>query len=504
MALSEPERGRFEREELIGAGEGLMPIEEGPVPLSAAFARLRKGQSFYFLAVGVGVLGFALTSVPGLISLLLQDDYGYGAYTRGWMLAVSWALSLIAIPFAGARAEKLMRTNPPAVMTLCGSLLIAYGAAVVVALRFDAIAPLIACYAVANACQAAAFVLTAPIISSVVPPRLRSQAFALIGLYVFLMGGFFGNLLGGAMSDVWGQRTALTVIVPPAALIGAAFIIRAGRSVPADMALVAADLREENDEMRRAAVTSDAPAIQVRSLDCSYGRVQVLFGCELDVAPGETVALVGTNGSGKSTLLKAITGLMLPDRGVVRLHGRSMTYADAEYRFAQGVLLVRGGDGVFPGLSVRENLKVSLTTLKLSDAVEAERVGRVTELFPQLADRLDQRAGSLSGGERQMLALARALVHDPDVLIIDELSLGLAPVVVQTLIEVIDQLRARGQTMVIVEQSLNIALSIADRVVLLEKGHTRLVGTPDELRANGEVFDAMFLGGAAHVRESTA
>jgi ABC-type branched-subunit amino acid transport system ATPase component len=493
LALREPPRGQFEQREVLGEvmeADG----DEPPVSLSAAFARLKKVRSFYFLAVGIGVLGFALVSVPNLISLLLDSEYGYGASTRGWMLALAWTGSLVMIPLVGVAGERLFARHPPSMLKLAGFLLLAYGVLVVIALRFEAPAWLIGFYALANAMQASAFVLTSPAVAAVVPPRMRSQAFALVGLYIFLMGGFFGNLLAGALSDAIGERSALTWIVPPAALIGAAFIVYGSRFMPDDIRLVAEELREEHEERRRIAATADVPVLQVRNLDVSYGPVQVLFGAGLEVRRGETLALLGTNGAGKSTLLRAVLGLTLPDRGVVRLNGRTITYTDAEHRFQRGVVAVRGGEGTFPGLPVSENLDLSFSTLGVPRAEAQRRIQEVLEVFPVLADRLDARAGDLSGGQRQQLALARALVHEPELLVIDELSLGLAPIVVQSLIEVVDRLRERGQTMVIVEQSMNIALGLCDHVVYLEKGRVVFDGSPQQLLDRGDLVDTVFLG----------
>lgn len=496
LLLRDPPRGQYEQREVLGE---VLEADEGepPISLSAAFARLKKVRSFYFLAVGIGVLGFALVSVPNLISLMLDEEYGYGAYTRGWMLAVAWTGSIVAVPLVGSFGEKLFTRNPPDLLRLAGILLLGYGVFVVVALQFDAAAWLIAFYTVGNALQAAAFVCTSPAVASVVPARMRSQAFALVGLYIFLVGGFFGNLLAGSLSDAIGERSALMYIVPPAALVGAAFIVYGSRFMPADIALVAEEIREEHAERERISAGAEVPLLQARNLDVSYGSVQVLFDCDIDVHEGETVALLGTNGAGKTTMLRAMLGLSLPDKGVVRLHGRTITFADAEYRFQQGIVAVRGGEGVFPGLSVKENLELSFTTTDLDAATRRRRIEGVLETFPQLGDRMQALASELSGGQRQQLALARALVHEPDILVIDELSLGLAPIVVQSLIEVVEDLRARGQTMLIVEQSINIALGLCDRVVYLEKGRVVFEGTGAELEAQGDLVDTVFFGAGA-------
>jgi ABC-type branched-subunit amino acid transport system ATPase component len=221
----------------------------------------------------------------------------------------------------------------------------------------------------------------------------------------------------------------------------------------------------------------------------------VLFDIGLEVERGEVVALLGTNGAGKSTLLRAISGLGIPDRGVVRLNGRTLTYVDAEIRFREGIVQLRGGAGVFPELSVGDNLHASLLTSKITRTERFERIDHVLESFPALTARRGVAARDLSGGQQQMLALSMALVHQPEILLIDELSLGLAPLVVEELLGVVQDLRARGQTMIVVEQSLNVALAFADRAIFMEKGHIRFEGPAQELAQRDDLVRAVFLGG---------
>jgi ABC-type branched-subunit amino acid transport system ATPase component len=267
------------------------------------------------------------------------------------------------------------------------------------------------------------------------------------------------------------------------------------RFLKRDISLAVEELLEEQKERRRMHDGSAIPVLQVRNLDFSYGPVQILFDIDLDVQRGEVLALLGTNGAGKSTLLRAISGLGIPDRGVVRLNGQALTYVEAEVRFKVGVVQLRGGAGVFPELTVAENLTTALLSCRLPAAEEQGRVERVMRLFPALAERRGVDARDLSGGQQQMLALAMALVHEPEVLLIDELSLGLAPAVLQELLEVVERLKAQGMTMVIVEQSLNVALAFADRAVFMEKGRIRFEGDPAELLQRGDLAKAVFLGG---------
>lgn len=495
LALRDPHRGRYEQESVLGKLLTEDAAGAPPISLAAAFQRLKKVRTFYRLVLGIGVLGFALVSVPVLVSLLLEDEYGYGAFRRGSILAVSWAAAVLVVPVIGIAGDRIFRRSPGGTLRAAGYLVAAYGLLAVLGLRFQQPAVLATFYTLANACQAAAFVLTGPAIASVVPFRMRSQAFALVGVYIFLMGGFFGGLLAGAMSDVYGPRTALTIVVPPAALIGGALVVYGSRFMRRDISLVVDELREEQEEQARIAADPESvPVLQVRNLDFSYGPVQVLFDVDLEVHRGEVLAVLGTNGAGKSTLLRVVSGLGIPDRGAVRLNGRTITYAPAEWRFREGIVQVRGGEGVFPSLTVRENLDLHLTTLRDRGEI-ARRRERVFEVFPVLGSRLDTPAGELSGGQRQMVALALGLAHDPEVLVVDELSLGLAPVVVQELLGVVARLREHGQTMLIVEQSLNIALALADRAVFMEKGRVRFEGAAQELAERDDLARAVFLGG---------
>lgn len=240
-----------------------------------------------------------------------------------------------------------------------------------------------------------------------------------------------------------------------------------------------------------------APLLRVEHLDVFYGAVQVLFEAELEVGLGETVALLGTNGAGKSTLLKAVSGLLRTEAGTISFGDADVTVWPTDARVAAGIVQVRGGSAVFPSLSVDENLRLGGFTVVKDRARFAGRVEYVLSVFPALARRLDQRAGTLSGGEQQMLALGKALLLEPRLLVIDELSLGLAPLVVQHLLGLIDDLKRSGLTMLIVEQSLNVACAFADRAVFMEKGEVRFSGDPNELATNGDLARAVFLGGRA-------
>jgi ABC-type branched-subunit amino acid transport system ATPase component len=248
---------------------------------------------------------------------------------------------------------------------------------------------------------------------------------------------------------------------------------------------------------------SDGPAsISCRNLDVFYGQAQVIFGVDLEVSPGEMVALLGVNGAGKSTLLRAICGLVPVARGEIAIDGRPMTNLPTEEIAAQGVAMVPGGRGVFPTLSVSENLRVACWTFRKDRAASRDALQRALSLFPVLAERRDQAAGNLSGGEQQMLALAQAFMAGPRVLMIDELSLGLAPVIVGQLLEVVRSIHRQGVTVILVEQSLNVALNLCPRAVFMEKGEVRFDGPSSELRSRPDLLRAVFLGKRADKTDS--
>jgi ABC-type branched-subunit amino acid transport system ATPase component len=243
-------------------------------------------------------------------------------------------------------------------------------------------------------------------------------------------------------------------------------------------------------------VTSEmaVPLLRTVDLDFSYGKLQVLFGVNIEVHKGEALALLGTNGAGKSTWLRATCGLEAPKSGKVVFGERDITGRPAERLVSEGLVLIPGGRAVFTDMTVDENLQMQALTVRKNRVWAKERRDVVLDTFPRLAERLSQRAGSLSGGEQQQLALAKALLLDPKLLCIDELSLGLAPVIVGELLEIVKRIHQSGVTLILVEQSLNIACELCDRAVFLEKGQVRFEGRTDELLERDDIARAVFLG----------
>lgn len=240
----------------------------------------------------------------------------------------------------------------------------------------------------------------------------------------------------------------------------------------------------------------DELLLSVHDIDFAYGQLQVLFGISVEVVRGEALALLGTNGAGKSTLLRVIAGLERPTRGSVIFDGRDVTGMAAERLTGQGLVLIPGGRAVFTDMTVEENLEMQALPLRRQRAVLTERKEQVFTIFPRLAERLSFQAGKLSGGEQQQLALAKALLLDPKLLCVDELSLGLAPVVVGELLEIVHKLNESGITVIVVEQSLNIAAQLCGRAIFLEKGQVRFEGRTAELMERDDIARAVFFGEA--------
>ena len=230
--------------------------------------------------------------------------------------------------------------------------------------------------------------------------------------------------------------------------------------------------------------------LRVEGLRAGYEGTEVLHGIDLVVPTGSVVALLGANGAGKTTLLRTIAGLVRADSGSVTFDGASVDRLPAYARSRAGLCLIPEGRAIFRQLTVAENLAAQL---RRRDAQEA--LATVVEAFPVLGDRLDQVAGTLSGGEQQMLALARVLCADPLIVLADELSLGLAPVVIDEIFAALRRLRADGQSMLIVEQYIDRVLELADYVYILQKGHVVFVGEPSQCEGTA-VFE-QYLGGAA-------
>jgi ABC-type branched-subunit amino acid transport system ATPase component/predicted MFS family arabinose efflux permease len=492
--MKEPPRGQYEKAHVLG--EVIEDEKPAPISMEAAFARLKKIRTIRTVLIAFCALGFGLFSQGTLSSLYLEKNlHVTDAFDRGLILSLSGIAALPILPFVAKYFDRVYRQSPAKALAIVGALIAP--SAVFTPLQFSVNSR--AWFVILGIPQSvlitSAFAMVGPVLYAVVPYRLRGMGSSLTTMYIFFIGGFLGGIIAAFFTDAIGTRGTVIALGVPTSIVGGLMLMNGARFIRNDLSLVVAELLEEQEEHRKRTTEGTAPPVlQVANIDYSYGPVQVLFDVNLEVRKGETLALLGTNGAGKSTILRVVSGLGVPERGVVRLNGQNITYVMPEMRARMGIVQLPGGKGVFGNLTVGQNLAVSARLDTSSKTEIDDKVDRIYEMFPELAQLRKQLAGSLSGGQNQMLALGRVLLHDPEILLIDELSLGLAPVVVQRLLETIEDLKARGQTMLIVEQSLNVALSIADRAIFLEKGEVRFEGAARDLLERDDLVRAVFFG----------
>jgi ABC-type branched-subunit amino acid transport system ATPase component len=337
------------------------------------------------------------------------------------------------------------------------------------------------------------------VLSVALPTRTITLGFGLTTVWLT-----FGVLVIGApngvptvnslITNAFGYRASFWIFVP-LFFIGAWLLRSASRFVADDIAK--RKITEGADAIvRQERAAGMGHLLTVRSLDVGYDGVQVVFGVDLDVDDGEMVAVLGTNGAGKSTLMRAISGLVVPTAGEVMFDGKAITTYEA-YRITEaGILHVPGGRGIFPGLTVAECLRVAGWLYDADDRDLARATETVLDYFPVLAGRWHTPAGSLSGGEQQMLSLSMAFIAKPRLLIIDELSLGLAPTVIENLLGIVNGIHDQGTAIILVEQSINLALRLCDRAIFMEKGQVVFSGPTADLLDHEDVVRAVLLGGA--------
>jgi len=329
---------------------------------------------------------------------------------------------------------------------------------------------------------------------SIIPANMRPHAQALATIFGSV-GGLLGSLLLGSVQSQYGPAgTMVTVAI--FGVIGSLIIASASGLIQRDLDRMIDEVLEDEEIKHIHNSGGRLPMLSSRGIDFSYGQLQVLFDVNFTVDDGEMVALLGVNGAGKSTLLKVISGIGLPSRGSVRYRGQEITYLDAERRLRLGITQIPGGRAVFGPMTVAENLRSYGYTMGRDRGVVDRAIDRTFEAFPRLYERRHSLAATLSGGEQQMLGLSKALMLRPRLLLIDELSLGLAPVIVGQLLDMVRQINADGTAVVLVEQSVNIALNLVEHAYFMEKGEMRFDGRADELLARDDLLRAVFLQGA--------
>jgi ABC-type branched-subunit amino acid transport system ATPase component len=318
----------------------------------------------------------------------------------------------------------------------------------------------------------------------------------LLGIFLAGVGGVGGVLLLSGIDRRFGISGAVISLCGPI-LVAAWVFFRAAPLVPQDLDRMIDEIVEREELHILQGSGLHLPMLACRHIDFSYGQLQVLFDVNFTVDDGEMVALLGTNGAGKSTLLRVISGLGLPSRGSVHFRGSEITYLDAERRLALGINQIPGGRATFGPLTVIDNLRVYGHSLGRRSRDVSRGIDATFEAFPRLAERRNQLASTLSGGEQQMLALGKSLILSPRILLIDELSLGLAPIIVGELLEMVRRINATGTAIVLVEQSVNIALALVDHAYFMEKGEMRFDGPAAELLERPDLLRSVFLEGAS-------
>ncbi len=429
----------------------------------------------------------------------LEERWRLGPGARGVFFAFTAAVSITALAFFGRWGERRFRRDPGSLTRLAGLLL----AGAVVLIGLGGLSPSFPLMVVLFASSSA----LAPIVSTsldaallaVVPAEMRPHASALAGIFLGGVGGLAGALFLGGIERRFGVAGSMVALVVPG-VIGALLLASTGKLVARDLDRMLDDVIEDEEVRHLAASGAHLPMLACRHVDFSYGQLQVLFGVDFTVDDGEIVALLGTNGAGKSTLLKVVSGIGLPSAGSVRFRGSDITYLDAERRLHLGITQVPGGRAVFGPMTVAENLRTFGYALGRDSRRLDAAVDRCFDAFPRLAERRNQHASTLSGGEQQMLGLSKALILEPRLLLIDELSLGLAPVVVAQLLEMVRQINETGSAVVLVEQSVNIALNLVEHAYFMEKGEIRFDGRAEHLLARDDLLRAVFLEGTRSQR----
>ena len=477
MRVHEPERGRFE----------VVETPEAP-PFMETARKLWAVRSLRFQWIGGAFTAGSILGIGILVPFYLHDEFGLRPGPRGLVISIGTVLSIFGVLYGTSIAQRLLNESPSkGLVLLCWAGFVAGGA-----LLGMSVAPQLWLASILLWTIIVVFAFVTPglrtITALVAPPEMRSTAFALGGL-IALSGAplsLVGLLIGNSS-----MRWAMAAMTP-FFVRGVFYFLQAAKYIDDDVdRLDPAHTRRAKSEHGRAGLLLEASNLTV-----SYSGVRVLFGVDIEIREGEIVALLGTNGAGKSTTLNAISGVVEPDGGNVWFEGDAVTGEPPERTAARGIIQVPGGRGIFPGLTVEENLKMGCFLIRRDAALVEERMDEVLELFPRLGERLDQRAGSLSGGERQMLTLAQSFVLKPKLLLIDELSLGLAPALVQELLTSVRAMNASGITILIVEQSVNIALTLADRAYFMEKGEVRFEGRTKDLLNRRDLLRSVFLEGA--------
>ena len=447
------------------------------------------------LLSGLAVVGFLAAPLAIFTTFFLEQRWELDDSERALFLAYQAVVGVVALIAYGSRGEKLFSTDPAMILTSTGR---ALGVGVVF-IAIGGLMPNFWAMVVAFGISSAALGIIGPALTigimSVIPSEMRPHAGGLFGIFI-ASGTIAGALLLGSVQSEYGTVGSVVVFAFVGTL-GAIVIAGAGKHINDDLDRMIEQVLEDEEIKRIEATGGSLPMLSCRGVDFSYGQLQVLYGVDFTVDEGEMVALLGVNGAGKSTLLKVVSGVGLPSKGSVRFRGQDITYLDAERRVDLGITQIPGGKAVFGPMTVVENLRTYGHTAKVSRRELDRKIDHCLQVFPRLGERRNSLAAQLSGGEQQMLALSKALILEPRLLVIDELSLGLAPVIVGQLLDMVRDINAQGTAVVLVEQSVNIALNLVDHAYFMEKGEMKFDGPAKDLLGRDDLLRAVFLAGSA-------
>jgi ABC-type branched-subunit amino acid transport system ATPase component/predicted MFS family arabinose efflux permease len=489
--LREPIRGHYERRHM-GATEEVAQTEEAAPSWAESWRIVWQVRTLRRIFAALPFLALGIVGLLTLVSLFYDEVFGLNEVQRGIVAAVAEPMQIVGFFIGIPIATRLMQRDPGLVLKF---LAVVTG---VIAVAWVALsqAPNLPVAIGMNLVISASLGLLAPgifsVLSLAVPAKVRGFGFAVAALWV--MPGLLLLPLIGGFADSYGIRTGL-LLAAPVFVVGGLILASAGTQVAADIRRVWTAQAAQSEvayERRQGRVK----LLLVRGVDVHYDSVQVLFGVDFEVDEGEIIALLGTNGAGKSTLLRAISGLVEASGGAIIFDGRDMTHTPPDEIAGRGVTQVPGGQGVFPSLTVAENLRLAGWLQRREHNEVNTATERVMGYFPVLRERLQEPASNLSGGQQQMLTLGMAFIGRPRLLMIDELSLGLAPTVIAQLLDIVKALRDRGTTIILVEQSVNLALTLADEAYFMEKGEIRFHGPTAELLDRPDVLRSVFLEGA--------
>jgi branched-chain amino acid transport system ATP-binding protein len=410
--------------------------------------------------------------------------------------AVAGGGLLVGLIAGGIMAQRMHRHTIAGQIFYAGMFIAGAAVSVICAAMAHSLAVSIAFYTLASFFNGLLYPPLFQVLALVSPPRIRSTGLAGGALFLAL-GTLVVSVVDGGIADKFGWPVAL-IVLGVLILIGGLITASAAFGAYAD-AVAAAQVSAVSSlrDVQGKAAKAELPVLEASNVEFAYGGTRVLFGASVKLAGAECLGLLGTNGAGKSTLLKVMAGMETPSRGAVFYEGVDVTGQPPEVMAQRGLILVPGGRAVFSGLTVRENMQLATWLYRKQREAGRKAVDEALELFPKLRSRIDKPAAVLSGGERQMLGVAQGLICRPKVLMIDELTLGLAPLVVEELINVIAELKAQGMTLLLVEQSVNIASLLCDRAYFMEKGRVRFSGPPAALLERPDLVRSVFLGAAA-------